>query len=307
MFSKADSLACDLPLSWTRSTSHSVQKEAVAFKTSRMHWISLAHIPENKDFNDILAQLHAGYPQGLLLRGCSAAIAHELAKVGFEIIPIGQEAVIDLKKPVFKNRNLRQSARSGNRHNTIRRVELNQQNRKKLNRLKKESRHGGKPQLKNLFIDTFSPHTQCFVAENDMGWNAAITFSHVNRYKAQAELLLRKSCAAGGTMEALIEQALKYTREKGYHFFSLGEVPFEIKHSRNQPLKSRIACKIGKAAHFAYNSATLYKFKDKFSPNWQPLYLCGYPNISIRTLAEMAIRTNYFKLVIFQLFFGRKN
>jgi lysylphosphatidylglycerol synthetase-like protein (DUF2156 family) len=176
-----------------------------------------------------------------------------------------------------------------------------------LQKLKKESRHGKKPQLKNLFIDTFNRHTECFIARDKKGnWNAAITYSYVSPDKVQAELLLRRSVAPSGTMEALIERVIDYLKEKGYHFFSLGEVPFEVKLV-NQTLKSRLICAIGRTMHFAYNSDTLYRFKNKFQPSWQPIFLCGYPRISILSLFEMAVRSNYVRLIVYRLFFWRKN
>ena len=157
-----------------------------------------------------------------------------------------------------------------------------------------------------MFIDTFNTFTECFIAENKTGWNAAITFSRVNPYKVQAELLVRNASAASGTMEALLEHVIKYLKEKGYLFFSLGEVPFELKKPREQSIKSRLLCRVGQSMHFAYNSATLFKFKDKFSPDWQPVYLCGYPKISLLSLIEIGIRTNYLKLIISQLYIYNK-
>jgi len=301
MLLKPDALSLDLPLSWTRSRKKSIHKKTFSFKTNEIHWISLADIPVTESFKDIILTLKKAYPNGVLLRGCSPAIANELRKEEFEILAIGQEAIIDLNQPIFNSRSLRQSARSGNRHNSIRKIELNNENCLKLNQLKKESSHGKKPQLKHLFIDTFNNHTECFIAENKKGWDAAITFSRVNQYKIQAELLLRKVNAAPGTMEALIERVFKYLEQKNYLYFSLGEVPFELHDLKDQPLKSHYLCKIGRAMHFAYNSGTLYKFKNKFYPIWQPVYLCGYPKISLLSLIEMGIRTNYLGLILSQL------
>jgi len=300
MFIKTNPVSLDLPLSWTRSKTNSVDKDSFRLKMNNVHWISLARIPENQNFKQTISRLQKEYPHGIILRGCPPSIARQLRKRKFEVLPIGQEAIIDLNTSVFNTRSLRQSARSGNRHNSIHKVELNTKNNQRLKQLKKASPHGKKPQLKNLFIDTFNSFTECFVAENKNGWNAAITFSRVNRYKIQAELLIRKTDAASGTMEALLEHVLQYLKSKGYLLFSLGEVPFEFNSPMEQSIKSRILCRVGRTMHFAYNSATLFKFKNKFSPHWQTVYLCGYPKISLLSLIEMGIRTNYLKLIIFQ-------
>jgi len=301
MTGNQDSISFDLPLSWTRSGIKSVQKKSFSFKTNHMHWISLADIPEDQNFRQVISRFKKKYPGGLLLRGCSATIACELEKKDFEILPIGQEAVLDLNKDIFNQRSLRQSARSGNRHNRIRKVDLNRENYEKLNALKALSRHGRKPQLKHLFIDEFSNNTECFIAENENGWNAALTFSRVSSRKAQAELLLRKTNAASGTMEALIEKVSVYLRSKGYLYLSLGEVPFQLSSKERTSFKSRFMCSVGKTMYFAYNSSTLFNFKNKFSPQWQPVYLCGFPRISLMSLIEIGIRTNYFRLILSQL------
>ena len=185
---------------------------------------------------------------------------------------------------------------------TFRKIEQNSENRERLNLLRKKSRHGKKPQLKHLFIDTFNNNTECFIAEDKTGWNAALTFSHVNKYKVRVELMLRKTSSAPGTMEALIERVIIYLMDRGYSFFSLGEVPFELYDLKNQSLKSFYLCKAGRAMYFAYNSETLYKFKNKFCPAWQPVYLCGYPKISLFSLIEMGIKTNYLWLILSQFF-----
>ena len=122
-----------------------------------------------------------------------------------------------------------------------------------------------------------------------------------DQYKKQAELLLRKPSAASGTMEALIKEVSDYLKDRNYLYFSLGEVPFMKNPGEQLPPKSLLMYKTGQFARFAYNSHSLYKFKNKFSPEWQSVYLCGYPKISLLTLIEMGIRSNYIKLIFSQL------
>ena len=191
----------------------------------------------------------------------------------------------------------------GKKQNTIKKIELNYENEKKLDLLKRQSRHGKKPQLQHLFIDTFNKKTECFVCESNKNeWNAAISFSRVNKLKVHTELLLRRKDAPAGTMEALIEHVAFYLKINGYLFFSLGEVPFVFNNQKDLPIKSRYMCRLGQIMQFAYNSHSLYKFKNKFSPKWQSIFLCGYPKISILSVLEMAWRCNYLKLMTYQIF-----
>ena len=262
MLTKTNPSFWDLPLSWTRTKKKSVNKDTFRLKMNNVHWVSLARIPENQNFKQTICQLQKDYPGGILLRGCPPSIARQLKQRNFEILPIGQEAIIDLNKHIFRTRSLRQSARSGKRHNSFHKIELNNKNLKRLKQLKKASPHGLKPQLKNLFIDTFNTFTECFIAENKTGWNAAITFSRVNPYKVKAELLVRNASAASGTMEALLEHVIKYLKEKGYLFFSLGEVPFELKKPREQSIKRSKPKSMG---CLQYPSMWMIKFQKKES------------------------------------------
>lgn len=302
MIFNTDSIILDLPLSWVRSKTHSIQKKSFQFKTNKMNWISLADIPESGYFTEIIGQLQKTFPKGILLRGCTTSIARELRKKKFEVLPIGQEAIIDLKQSVFAKKSLNALVKRGKKQNSVRKIEHNIETQKKLDLLKKQSAHGQKVQLKHLFIDVINKNTECFICENNNEWNGAITISRVNKHKAHTELLIRRQNAPAGTMEMLIEHVFYYLSKRGYLWFSLGEVPFMLKNIKNLPLKSLYMCKLGQAMRFAYNSSSLYKFKNKFSPKWETVYLSGYPKISLLSLLEMGIRSNYVKLILMQFY-----
>jgi lysylphosphatidylglycerol synthetase-like protein (DUF2156 family) len=85
--------------------------------------------------------------------------------------------------------------------------------------------------------------------------------------------------------------------------WSLGGVPFAVAaHPSPVPTqfyKSMLVNKLGNSFHFAYNSRGLFKFKNKFSPTWQPLYLCAAPKFPWRGLLDLAIKMRYIKLIAY--------
>lgn len=292
----------ELPLSWARSNKTRVHNKAIRLKSTKLHWISLAEVPEQTHFEKIISRIQKSFPQGILIRGCTPEIANKLSKKKFEIIPIGQEAILDLNKNVFEKKSLRELINRGSKKVTIKKVKFNPKNKHKLEKLKKNSVHGKKPQLKNLFIDSFKNNTDCFVCETKNGdWIAAITCSQVNTQKVQTELLIRKANAPNGVMEALIKFVFSYLKNIGYNLWSLGEVPFSADPKAHITWKSKLIKYSGKKLTIVYKSQSLYNFKNKFNPTWQPVYLCGYPKISILSVLEMAWRCNYLKLFVHEV------
>jgi len=296
---KNSSISLDLPLSWVRTNNTSLKKNSFRFKTTHLDWISLAEVPDSKHFDQILNELQESSPKGLLIRGCTKAIANQLKANQFDIMPIGQEAVLNLNRKLDSKRSVRELIVRGKRNGFCKQINLTKENIKKLALFKHESRHGKKPQLKHLFIEDFTKNTKCFIWANKMGeWQAAVTISKVNNQKAQTELLLRKRSAPNGTMEALISGVYTFLKLTGYDYWSLGEVPFILPKNKNSFTKSWYLAWIGKNLRFAYNAQSLYNFKNKFSPEWSPVFLCGYPKISLLSLLELSIRSNYLRLVL---------
>ncbi len=303
MKNKNDSISLDLPLSWVRSKRKSLKKNTFRFKTSNLDWVSLAEVPEEKHFQQILCELQKTSARGLLIRGCTTQIANQLKLNKFDILPIGQEAVLNLTKKLDAKKSIKELIRRGKKYGSYNQIKLTDENILKLACFKKESRHGHKPQLKHLFIDEFTKNTQAFVWENFSGeWQAVITISKVNDQKMQTELLLRKKRAPIGTMEALIFEVSEYLKKAGYKDWSLGEVPFILSKENRLFSRSYFLAWLGRKLRFAYNAESLYNFKNKFSPTWQPVYLCGYPKISVLSLLELSFRSNYLRLVLSRIF-----
>lgn len=292
-----------LPLSWSRSNKNMPYWEAHTLGFSKMEWVSLVHLPAELSLQELLPILQNKYKKGLLIRGCTPFVADFLTKNNFKSLPVGMEARLNLEQNIFAKPSLKSLVKRGARFGKMITVPLTDENKLKVAAFKNETHYGSAPKLKHLFVDCFKEETLCFAWVNNSGeWQAIITLSFHSHNQIQTEVMQRKKTAPAGTMEALIYALFYYLKEKGFKSWSLGEVPFVHNAQTHLSLKARILNGFGQVFSFAYNAQTLYEFKNKFKPQWQPVYLCGNPEISYISLIEMAYRSNYLALI-----FGKIN
>ncbi len=290
----------DLPLSWERINCTQPHFLTIPLRTNKINWFSLAEIPESWDFKPALKEMRKISPDGIVIRGCSKEISNFLSAHQFQCIQIATEAILDLYKDHFSKKTLRLLVKRGIRHGKIKEIYYNEENFNKVLKLKRDSPHGSKPQLKYLFRTEFEAQTRCFVFENNnFNWLAAITISKINSNKYQTEMMVRSTNAPIGIMEALIHSIFYQLKQENYRFWSLGEVPFTGISGNNIKLKEKLIKYSAPLFIYAYNYKTLYAFKNKFDPEWQKIYLCGYPSITYRTLWDIFIKSNFLKLVLF--------
>jgi len=288
-----------LPLSWCREDLLEAHFVVQHLRLSRRDWISLAEVPLNESFADVIKNLREQHKKGFILRGCGAELAARLHHAGFQILQIGLEAELDLANNPFRERKLRQQAQRGFRTAIAEEIKVNPQSLGSLAELQKNSTHGSKPQLRFLFRRSVT-HERLFVlrCKESATWFAALTISTSSKNKAHAELLLRRKNAPPGTMEALISHIYHRLQREGLRYWSLGEVPF-VGLSRSGGLKSTLVELCGKSTSFAYNSPGLFRFKNKYRPRWKAVYLCGHPRLSLTACAEIAWRSGFIKLIAY--------
>ena len=148
-------------------------------------------------------------------------------------------------------------------------------------------------------------------AENK--WLAAITLSTIAPHYVHTELLLRHKEAPVGIMEALITAIAQRLTLEGVSHLSLGNVTplpaaesdaifATYRHPKELWLRSQLSFRLGRALNFVFNAEGLWRFKNKFTPRWEPLYLCASPQLSWVTVAGLVQATGYGNLVWSRLF-----
>lgn len=296
-----------LPLSWARTDTDEPVFNTVQLPFSSPNWIPTAEIPYQYSFEQVYREFLSQMSDGFVLQSCSLSIRDYLIQQGCQVTAMGAEAVLDL--PWRGKRSVRELARRGRRHGSVREIPLNPYHQHKLTQLIDEAPSRQGVRLQHTERAGFDASTRCFVLETlEARWLGAITLSTVAPDTVHTEMLLRRSDAPVGIMEALITAIAQQLDQEGVRHLSLGNVtPVPAaesegifaahRHPKELWTPSQLAFKVGRAFNFAYNAEGLWRFKNKFTPRWQPSYLCGSPRLSVATVAGLIQATGYPYLV----------
>lgn len=300
-----------LPLSWARSNTADPVFNVVKLPYSSPSWIPTAEIPQHTSFERLYLEHLSVLPNGFVLQSCGLSLRDYLIQQGCQAAAMGAEAVLDL--PWRGKRSVRELARRGRRHGVIREIELTPKHQSKVARLMSEAPARQGVQLRHTERPEFDATTRCFVFETaEQKWLGAVTLSTVAPDYVHTELLLRHRDAPVGIMEALISAITQQLGQEGIRHVSLGNVtPLPAaesaaifdphRHPKELWTRSQLSFRLGRALNFAYNADGLWRFKNKFGPRWQPLYLCASPRLSWATVLGLIQATGYLNLVRQQL------
>ncbi|MEM7132879.1 MAG: phosphatidylglycerol lysyltransferase domain-containing protein [Chloroflexota bacterium] len=300
-----------LPLSWARTNRTEPMFDVVDLPLAAPDWIPSAEIPHNYSFDQLYHEHLSQLPNGFVLQNCSLPLRNYLIEQGCQVAAMGAEAVLDL--PWRGKRSVRELARRGQRHGSVHEVEWSQYHQNKLDQLISESPSRQGVQLRYTERSGFDASTRCFVFETaEKKWMGAVTLSTTASDYVHTEMILRHQESPNGIMEAMITAITQQLALEGVSHLSLGNVtPLPAaesdaifsahRHPQELWMRSQLTFRLGRALNFAYNADGLWKFKNKFSPRWEPLYLCASPHLSWATVAGLIQATGYFDLVLNQL------
>jgi len=288
-----------IPLSWLRSDTPNPRFKSVRLPLSGLRWIHSAEIPGGLTFEEAYAELAERFGDGILIRGCRAEIAGFLVNRGFGAVRTGAEALVDLDCDVPSA--AKEISRRGLRWGSVEEIPCTEEFTGRVSRFWSISSHGSKPRLRYLFHSAFDPRTRCFVFRTpDDRWLGAVTVSMTSASGAHTEMMLRAEDAPTGVMDALFVEIMDALRGEGMKELSLGEVPFvDCGYDENtaspygQYIKEKLLFGMGSLLKYAYNFGSLYRFKNKFRPRWEPVYICA-PKISWTALADIFVESGFY-------------
>ena len=301
----------DLPLSWARCEIVEPRFLMIRLPLSHRQWVPLADIPRKDTFARIYGEHLAALPGGFVIHGCNTAVSRFLLTEGCQVAQTGVEAVLKLEEGNMAKPSVVDLARRGGRWGKGMEVSSTAVNQRQLAQLAQSTAHGAKPQLQYAFRTQFDETTRGFVFVTPKSeWLAAITLSLMKPNYWHTELLLRKKDAPVGIMEALVTEISGRLCEEGGEGetrWSLGMVPFlsiadplleqSCKNAFSIPCRSELILRVGRLLNFGFNYEGLFRFKDKFTPEWRPLYLCGKPNIPWPALIDLSIKSRHWQLL----------
>ena len=292
-----------LPLSWIKQKRENIDITKIPIIFENGNWLSLGKVPYKFDIINYLTNYISTKNGSVLLRGINTSTSHILRQKGFEILPLGKEAVLSLDKNHFAKSSIREIIRRGFRSGFVEEIPYSPEIEKRLLEFEKKTVHGSEPLLTNLYVTGFPKETRLFVFKNaNDNWLGAIVISVNSKEKYQTEFLLRKKSAPPGIMEALIYDIFNTLKTEDKKYWSLGEVPFVLSADEHKRFsQADVLYRIGHLFRFAYNFDGLFFFKNKFNPNWEDVYIVGYPRITLRQIFTVAIKSNLLKLIFFKL------
>lgn len=107
------------------------------------------------------------------------------------------------------------------------------------------------------------------------------------KHSATIDLMRHVDDAPSGLMEFLFTELLLHFAAEGYAEFSLGNAPLAgLDARRGVPLSTRLGAFVYRHGRQFYNFEGLRAFKDKFDPDWRPVYVALSPRANIIVVAS---------------------
>jgi phosphatidylglycerol lysyltransferase len=97
-----------------------------------------------------------------------------------------------------------------------------------------------------------------------------------------------------GVMDYLFVEIALWAQAQGFTRFNLGMAPLSgLDDMRGAPFLVRLGAIMFEEGEAFYGFRGLRQFKDKFSPSWEPLYLCAPPDVlMVSALFDVAVLTS---------------
>ncbi|MES2676402.1 MAG: bifunctional lysylphosphatidylglycerol flippase/synthetase MprF [Pseudomonadota bacterium] len=101
-----------------------------------------------------------------------------------------------------------------------------------------------------------------------------------NKHQISIDLMRYLTGTPNGIMEFLNISLILWAKEQGFTYFGLGMAPLSgLEHHALAPLWHKIGNTIFRIGGDFYNFEGVYFYKEKFNPEWQPIYLAAPPGL----------------------------
>ncbi|MCB0336898.1 MAG: DUF2156 domain-containing protein [Bdellovibrionales bacterium] len=281
-------LHSNLPLSWRIIPSDCPVRIERSPLDSNYEYVAFADIPANS-VSDTLSIIKRTGAMNYLFRGASAQFIAQNQRQLTWSMQTGVAAVIELRNFAPK-RSLKELARAGQRRLEL--TSLPQQPSAPLyEKLFNNSLRSRTPRLRKVFRTGITPVDHTFVVSSSITQQpqGLVTFSKLTDGYFHLETILRSKDAPRGTMEFLMLSAFEILAESSNQsVINLGEVPFIATRSPLKGLYKAYTLLIERH----YSVRGLFDFKNKFLPDWQPVYAAGTRRPNFRQAYQLMRCTN---------------
>ncbi len=211
--------------------------------------------------------------------------------LGLSLIKLGQQALIPLESFGIegkKRQNLRSAINKYQREGFVFEIVYSDKVHEILPNLKqisdqwlKEKNSKEKRFSLGFFNEEYLRHCDIAVVKKD---GEIFAFCNIwalnNKREISIDLMRYLPNAPNGIMEFLNISLILWAKEQGIIYFSLGMAPLSgLEHHALAPLWHKIGNTIFRIGGDFYNFAGVYFYKEKFNPEWQPIYLAAPPGL----------------------------
>lgn len=217
----------------------------------------------------------------------SAATFPTFVRLGYEPLKIGEEAVVDLPDLEFRGKEwqsmrtaINRARREDVRFQMFQGDEIPDDIRTQLFAISDEWL--GERDLPEMEFtlgrtrDVDDPHINVAVAVSGSGRVHAFA-DWLPVYATGGwviDLMRRRPDAMKGVMEFVIGESCVYFKERGYAYASLATAPLaDFERDDDASLAQRLLGVVYERFDMVYNFRSLFQFKEKFQPRWEPVYL----------------------------------
>lgn len=114
---------------------------------------------------------------------------------------------------------------------------------------------------------------------------ASLMPSYNEEHIVSIDLMRHLDNIPNGTMDVLFTRLFEWAKEQGYEQFNLGMAPLSnVGETPNAMRQEKMAHLVFQYGNYWYGFEGLRRYKEKYSPDWEPRYLAFPPSVSLPLL-----------------------
>ncbi len=240
----------------------------------------------------------------------SSAASQIYQERGFLTLPIGEEAVIELGSLVFKGKEwqnmrtaLNRARKTGLAFQLVEGGHVPPEIELQMRHIEEDwAKDQGLPPMEftlGKIDDIHDSEVEVAVAIDAEGKvHGFVDWLPVpERHGWVLDLMKRRRDAMNGTMEYLLGMSLMSFQQRGDRLASLGTAPLaELNRNDDQSLVPSLLRLLFDRFRTLYDFQSLFAFKSRFSPQWEPVYLAYLDPVELPTITLAVLRAHLPKL-----------
>lgn len=261
---------------------------------------------KKEDFEDAIEELIIFAQKNkmdVFFSGIKGNVIEDFVSQGFELMKIGEDAVVNLDNFSLAGKKYKIMRRSINYMDTVNykfEVIYPPFNKDTMNQLKTVSDEwlGKRKEMQfsiGAFKEDYIQKAPVFIIKQDREILAFANMNPVkNTKKMSIDLMRHKNNVFSGIMDMMFISIINWAKENDYKYFDLGLSPLSnVGNSMFASKKEKTAKLAYKYANKIYGFQGLKKFKNKYNPEWNSIFIASQNNIKLLDNLIKLLNMNY--------------